>query len=118
MVQYPFSVGVSDGINGQNGGNGSDHGIASHLAELSSCRGRIPSVQAARLRTMLLESWKDPSQILATCCAEDTLSARLIEEAGFPLIFLGGYAISASLGLPDTVLDASIPRRYTKQIDC
>ncbi|OAL18019.1 hypothetical protein AYO22_11035 [Fonsecaea multimorphosa] len=104
MGAYPFSVGVSDALKAHNGVDGFDHGKRSQSSELQNCRGRLPSIQAARLRTMLLESWKDPSQILATCCADDALSARLIEEAGFPLIFLGGYAVSASLGLPDTEL--------------
>ena len=35
----------------------------------------------------------------------DALSAKLIEQAGFPAIFMSGFAVSASrLGLPDTGL--------------
>jgi 2-methylisocitrate lyase-like PEP mutase family enzyme len=38
-------------------------------------------------------------------CCFDALSARLIEEAGFPLTFMSGFAVAASrLGLPDTGL--------------
>ncbi len=38
-------------------------------------------------------------------CCFDALSARLIEQAGFPLTFMSGFAVSAArLGLPDTGL--------------
>ena len=38
-------------------------------------------------------------------CCFDALSARLIEQAGFELTFMSGFAVSASrLGLPDTGL--------------
>ena len=38
-------------------------------------------------------------------CCFDALSARLIEQAGFDLTFMSGFAVSASrLGLPDTGL--------------
>ncbi|EKG11281.1 Isocitrate lyase/phosphorylmutase [Macrophomina phaseolina MS6] len=44
----------------------------------------------------------DPSKILAHACSYDGLSSRLVEEAGFPLIFLAGYAVASAYGLPDT----------------
>ena len=38
-------------------------------------------------------------------CCWDALSARLIEEAGFPLTFMSGFAVSAArLAVPDTQL--------------
>ena len=38
-------------------------------------------------------------------CCFDALSARLIEQAGFELTFMSGFAVSASrLGMPDTGL--------------
>ncbi len=38
-------------------------------------------------------------------CCFDALSARLVEEAGFPLTFMSGFAVSATqLALPDTGL--------------
>lgn len=38
-------------------------------------------------------------------CCFDALSARLIEDAGFPLTFMSGFAVAATrLGLPDTGL--------------
>ena len=38
-------------------------------------------------------------------CCYDALSASLIEQAGFPLTFMSGFAVSAAkLGLPDTGL--------------
>jgi hypothetical protein len=69
---------------------------------LKNVRGCIPSFQTSRLRTMMLEASKDPSKIVAHCCSYDGLSSRLVEEAGFPVIFLGGYAVSSAYGLPDT----------------
>lgn len=48
------------------------------------------------------EAHKDSSKILALVCSYDALSSRLCEEAGFPIIFLAGYAMSSTLGLPDT----------------
>jgi len=38
-------------------------------------------------------------------CCFDALSAKLIEQAGFPLTFMSGFAVSAArLGVPDTGL--------------
>lgn len=48
------------------------------------------------------EAHRDSSKILAHVCSYDALSSRLCEEAGFPIIFLAGYAMSSALGLPDT----------------
>ncbi|KAL2429119.1 Carboxyvinyl-carboxyphosphonate phosphorylmutase [Exophiala dermatitidis] len=69
---------------------------------LPNVRGRIPSIQASRLRTMMLEAHRDPTKILAHCCSMDGLSSRLVEEAGFPMVFLAGYPCASSYGLPDT----------------
>jgi hypothetical protein len=69
---------------------------------IPNVRGRIPSAQASRIRTMILEAHDDPNKILAHVCSYDGLSSRLCQEAGFPLIFLAGYAMASSLGLPDT----------------
>lgn len=55
---------------------------------------------ATRLRALLAE----PGLLLMPCCY-DALSARLIEEAGFPLSFMSGFSVSAArLGMPDTGL--------------
>jgi 2-methylisocitrate lyase-like PEP mutase family enzyme len=55
---------------------------------------------ADKLRTLL----RQPELILMPCCF-DALSARLIEQAGFSLTFMSGFAVSAArLGLPDTGL--------------
>jgi 2-methylisocitrate lyase-like PEP mutase family enzyme len=67
-----------------------------------SVRGAIPSLQASRLRTMAIEAHSDTSKLITTCGSYDGLSSRLCEEAGFPAIFLGGFAMSSSMGLPDT----------------
>lgn len=69
---------------------------------LKNVRGRIPSPQASRLRSLWLEAHEDPTKILAFPCSYDGLSSRLIEEAGFPMIFISGFAVSSAHGLPDT----------------
>ncbi len=44
-------------------------------------------------------------QAFAMPCCFDPISARLIEQAGFPLTFMSGFGVSATrLGLPDTGL--------------
>ncbi len=58
------------------------------------------SSPATRLRALL----DDPGLRVMPCCF-DALSARLIEQAGFELTFMSGFAVSASrLGMPDTGL--------------
>ncbi len=53
-----------------------------------------------KLETLLAE----PGLLVMPCCY-DALSASLIEQAGFPLTFMSGFAVSAArLGLPDTGL--------------
>jgi 2-methylisocitrate lyase-like PEP mutase family enzyme len=55
---------------------------------------------AARLRRLL----DGPRPLLMPCCF-DALSARLIEQAGFPLTFMSGFAVAATrLAMPDTGL--------------
>ncbi len=45
-----------------------------------------------------------PGIVTVPCCF-DALSARLIEQAGFRVSFMSGFAVSAArLGLPDTGL--------------
>ncbi|RJX25452.1 MAG: carboxyvinyl-carboxyphosphonate phosphorylmutase [Desulfurivibrio sp.] len=52
-----------------------------------------------------LESLLAAPQLLVMPCCYDALTARLIEQAGFPLTFMSGFAVSAArLGLPDTGL--------------
>ena len=55
---------------------------------------------AQKLQSLL----KSPGILVMPCCF-DALSARLIEQAGFPLTFMSGFAVSATrLALPDTGL--------------
>jgi len=55
---------------------------------------------ADRLRTLLAR----PGILVMPGC-HDAISARLIEEAGFELGFMSGFAVSAArLGMPDTGL--------------
>ncbi|KAG4430794.1 hypothetical protein IFR05_013727 [Cadophora sp. M221] len=70
--------------------------------KISNVRGRIPSIQAAHLRSFIGEAHNDPSKIVAHVCSYDALSSRLVEEAGFPVVFLAGYAVASTFGLPDT----------------
>lgn len=59
----------------------------------------VPPV-AAQLRSLL----SSPGLLLMPCCF-DALSARLIEQAGFPVTFMSGFAVSATrIGAPDTGL--------------
>ena len=69
---------------------------------LDHSRGKIPSLQASKVRSLMQEAHEDPSKILAHVCSYDALSSRLCEEAGFPIIFLAGYAMASAFGLPDT----------------
>lgn len=73
-----------------------------HNLTLKNSKGRTPSLQASNLRTLVLEAQQDPSRTLATCVSYDGLSSRMVQEAGFPIIFLAGYAMASTLGLPDT----------------
>lgn len=60
-----------------------------------------PRSPAQRLRDLLSQR----RDALVMPCCYDALSARLIEQAGFPLTFMSGFAVSAArLGLPDTGL--------------
>ncbi|MGC9370430.1 MAG: isocitrate lyase/PEP mutase family protein [Paracoccaceae bacterium] len=53
-----------------------------------------------KLRALLAQ----PGLITMPCCF-DPLSAKMIEQAGFPLTFMSGFAASAArLGMPDTGL--------------
>lgn len=55
---------------------------------------------AASLRKLL----NSPDFLTMPCCY-DGLSAKLIQDAGFPFTFMSGFAVSAArLGLPDTGL--------------
>lgn len=76
--------------------------ITQSKLDLPNVRGRVPSIQASRLRTMMIEANNDPKKILAHCCSYDGLSSRLVEEAGFPMVFLAGYPVASAYGLPDT----------------
>ncbi len=55
---------------------------------------------AEKLRALVAK----PGILVMPCCF-DALSARLVEDAGFPLTFMSGFAVSAArLALPDTGL--------------
>lgn len=52
-----------------------------------------------------LEALLTGGELLLMPCCYDALSALLVEQAGFPLTFMSGFAVSAArLGLPDTGL--------------
>lgn len=55
------------------------------------------NLRAARLRSLL----EQKELVVAPCCY-DALSAKLIEQAGFDMTFMSGFAASASrIGMPD-----------------
>ena len=57
----------------------------------------MTATPAIRLRALLAED-----RILVMPCCFDALSAKLIEQSGFPLTFMSGFAASASrIGAPD-----------------
>jgi len=52
-----------------------------------------------------LKALLNTDEILTMPCCYDAFSAKLIEQADFPLTFMSGFAVAASrLGLPDTGL--------------
>ncbi|XP_062184330.1 uncharacterized protein LOC133888196 isoform X1 [Phragmites australis] len=72
-----------------------------YFAPEESARGvRAGESPAAALRRILAT----PGAHQAPCCF-DALGARLVERAGFPIGFMGGFCVSAArLGLPDVGL--------------
>lgn len=97
-TSYPFKF-ESTGYKGIEASNGATRDVT---LTLRNVRGKIPSLQASRLRSMMLEAHNSPDKILAHCCSYDGLSSRLVEEAGYPMVFLAGYPVASSYGLPDT----------------
>ncbi|RSL60087.1 hypothetical protein CEP53_005557 [Fusarium sp. AF-6] len=91
---YPFHFEASQYPSVQSSGKGVK-------VDFSNCRGATPSIQASRLRAMMREAHDDPSKIVAHVCGYDALNSRLCEEAGFPIVFLAGYAMASSFALPD-----------------
>ena len=45
---------------------------------------------------------KDETKAIMLPCSYDTMTSKLVQAAGFPVVFLSGYPVSASFGLPDT----------------
>ncbi|KAF5701104.1 carboxyvinyl-carboxyphosphonate phosphorylmutase [Fusarium mundagurra] len=97
-VRFPFTFESGKEIEVERKGNDA------HTATISfpNARGRLPSSRASRLRSMMIEAYNDRTKILAVPCSYDALSSRLVEEAGFPILFISGYTVSSSHGLPDT----------------
>lgn len=98
MIEYPFKLETAWAAAGS-----PSSADASSTVSVDHSRGRIPSPQASRLRSMILEAQRSENTILAVPCSDDALTSRLIEDAGFPFIFLSGFLVASSLGLPDTV---------------
>ena len=56
-------------------------------------------------RAQALHTLLDTNAIIRMPCACDSLSARMISQAGYPLTLMSGFAVSgAKLGMPDTGL--------------
>ncbi|GAB1198401.1 hypothetical protein APSETT444_007720 [Aspergillus pseudonomiae] len=94
---YPFHFKSSTPVQTDTNGKTQDIPVT-----IPNSRGKIPSLQASRLRSMVLEAHNDPSKIVAHVCSYDALSSKLCEEAGFPVVFLAGYAMASAFALPDT----------------
>lgn len=94
-IPYPFKFNPSTSV------GPSDGSIQDVATTFKNVRGRIPFAQTSHLRTMMIEARNDPNKILAHPCSYDGLSSRLVEEAGFPMIFVSGFVVSSSHGLPD-----------------
>jgi 2-methylisocitrate lyase-like PEP mutase family enzyme len=90
---YPFPLEATSSTN--------DEELLTH-AKLPNCRGRIPSLQASRLRALMQEAFLSSKKIIALPCTCDALTSKLVEEAGFPAVFLSGFPVAGSLALPDT----------------
>eukprot|EP00611_Tribonema_gayanum_P021332 TRINITY_DN4077_c0_g2_i1.p1 TRINITY_DN4077_c0_g2~~TRINITY_DN4077_c0_g2_i1.p1 ORF type:complete len:339 (-),score=102.86 TRINITY_DN4077_c0_g2_i1:336-1352(-) len=56
-----------------------------------------------KLRELLAEQERTGEALIMPCCY-DGLTARLVEQGGFPLTFMTGFGVSASHGFPDTQL--------------
>ncbi|CAH0057029.1 unnamed protein product [Clonostachys solani] len=97
-IPYPFQFRTGQQIEIQHQTKGTD----TVTLTFPNARGRLPSAQASRLRSMMLEAFADKTKILAYPCSYDALSSRLVEEAGFPMLFLSGYTVASTHGLPDT----------------
>lgn len=57
----------------------------------------------AQLRRLLRDAVASSTVLTMPCCF-DGLSAKLVEQAGFPLTFMSGFSVAGSRGLPDTGL--------------
>ncbi|KAJ3468048.1 hypothetical protein MRS44_002113 [Fusarium solani] len=97
-VPYPFTVDTGQRIEAPRQNKGPETATLT----FPNVRGRFPSAQASRLRSMTLEAYADKGKILAVPCSYDALSSRLVEEAGYPMLFLSGFTVASTHGLPDT----------------
>lgn len=57
-------------------------------------------------------------EILIMPCCYDGLTARLVEDNGFPLTFMTGFGVSGAHGLPDTQVRETLMRRYLLPRQC
>lgn len=87
--------------------------IVSHLHDgRSTSRGSNNSLRSASGLTMStaknssaadkLRDLLSRPEILTMPCCYDGLTAKLVEQAGFPLTFMTGFGVSGAHGLPDT----------------
>lgn len=95
MVNYPFDV-----YDPLKAFGSRKSGVGDQVMDLKllNIRGASPSIQASRLRSMMLDAHKDSAKIVACPCSYDGLSSRLVEEAGFPIVFLSGFSTASSRG--------------------
>lgn len=70
------------------------HGCSAEKSYMSVSRSIS---NADKLRKLLSQP-----EILVMPCCYDGLTAKLVENAGFPLTFMTGFGVSGAHGLPDT----------------
>ena len=90
-----------------------------HLARASLAPAPLLADRHAPRARVVAPPTSPPSPLLTHAagaqgpCAHDGLSARLIERAGFPFMFMSGFCVSASqLGMPDAgLMSCALPAR-------
>mmetsp|Transcript_5150 Transcript_5150/g.12119 ORF Transcript_5150/g.12119 Transcript_5150/m.12119 type:complete len:314 (+) Transcript_5150:1-942(+) len=88
-------------------------------------RGAAPAVRASpasALRQLLADA-EERRRCLAVPCCYDALSASVVVRGGFPLTFMSGFGVAATLGMPDTGLITQTEmvtacRQITSVVDC
>lgn len=85
---------------------GSPRSFNRHQNELIATRWQMSASGAVSRADKLRDMLSKPEILIMPCCY-DGLTARLVEDAGFPLTFMTGFGVSGAHGLPDTQVSPS-----------